>query len=57
MKNKKLDLEELQRKVEELISKETPESLSKWIEEDRRKQALRDEIADKYNEVWENLSK
>ena len=37
MKTKKIDIKELERKLNELLTNETPESLNEWIENDRRK--------------------
>jgi len=32
-----LDLKELERKLDNALAKETPESLNKWLKEERRK--------------------
>jgi len=41
-KNKQLDLKELERQFDELLSKETTEYLNNWLEEYRIKQYSRD---------------
>jgi NRPS condensation-like uncharacterized protein len=37
MKTKKLDIKNLEKKFQELLANETPESLTEWIEKHRRK--------------------